>query len=156
MKKRVIIGAMALTLTLAGAACAAEADEGTKADAKAPTATEAPAKKETTTTEAPKVSKGLGSKDATADVGKPVLDPPDIIGSVYVHVPVTNHSSKRSDYFIDITAESADGKTQIDTTTAFVQNVEPGQSADAKTLFLNDIPAGTQVRITGVQRTASL
>src|SRR4051794_9439710 len=37
------------------------------------------------------VSKGIGSQDATADVGTPTMTPPDSIGYATVQIPVTNN-----------------------------------------------------------------
>lgn len=41
---------------------------------------------------------------------------------------ITNNSSKTSNYIITIAFESPDGATQIDTGSAFVNNLGPGQS----------------------------
>jgi hypothetical protein len=103
------------------------------------------------------VSSGLGAKDATADVGTPTMTAPDAIGFSYVEMPVTNHSSGRSDYFIEMAIDSADGQTQLDTTTALVSNLEAGQSTTAKSLPVDakSIPTDAVVRVTTVQRTAS-
>ena len=102
------------------------------------------------------ISKGVGSKDASGDikVGKPVKDA--ALGWVSVPVTITNHSSKRSDYFVDLAIESADGSTQYDTTTVIAQVVESGQKATEKGQFIKDgIPATAKVVIKSVQRTAS-
>lgn len=42
---------------------------------------------------------------------------------------VTNNSSKPSNYLVSVAFESADGKTQLDTAGATVQNLAPGQTA---------------------------
>ena len=70
---------------------------------------------------------------------------------------MTNNSSGRSDYLIDLVIESADGATQLDTTTAFVQGLEPGQSATAEAMVtdVESLPADAVIRVTSVQRTAS-
>ncbi len=46
---------------------------------------------------------------------------------------VLNHSSKSSDYIITVAFDSPDGKTQLDTGTALVNNLAPNQqtSTDA-------------------------
>jgi hypothetical protein len=104
------------------------------------------------------VSNGIGSQDAAADVGTPTMAAPDAIGIVYVQLPVTNHSSGRSDYFIDVAIESADGATQLGTTSAFVQGLEAGQSTTAEAMVADagSLPADAVIRITAVQRTASI
>ncbi len=76
-----------------------------------------------------------------------------------VPVTITNHSSKRSDYFVTVALESADGKTQIDTSTVIVQNLEPGQGTVQTGDFLATMttapPAGAKVVLQSVQRTSS-
>jgi hypothetical protein len=142
---------------------ATEAPATTPAPTEAPPAAEAPPATEPPTTEAPPttdsdISRGAGSRDASADVGVPVMDPPDVIGVSYVHVPVTNNSSGRSDYFIELAIESADGATQYETTFATLSSVEPGQSASAEGMVAwgsAGAPADATVRTTTVQRTAS-
>ena len=54
------------------------------------------------------MSNGIGSKDATTDVGSPTMTPADSIGSSTVQIPVTNNSSGRSDYWIEVVVESAE------------------------------------------------
>jgi hypothetical protein len=44
-------------------------------------------------------------------------------------VSVTNHSSKPSNYIVDVAFDSVDGKTQLDTGTALVNTLQPGQTA---------------------------
>ena len=102
------------------------------------------------------VSQGLGSQDASADVGPVTLSAPDAIGAVYATATVTNNSSKRSDYVIDIAVTSADGATQIGTTIILVTNLEPGQRTEGKGLLTETVPAGAVAKVTGVQRNASL
>jgi len=79
-------------------------------------------------TATPGVSHGLGSKDASADValGGVTVDP--VLKMPSLKVTVTNHSSKRSNYIIELSLETADGTRQIDTATVAVNNLEPGQS----------------------------
>ena len=103
------------------------------------------------------VSNGIGSKDATADVGTPTMTPADSLGFSTVQIPVTNNSSGRSNYWIDVVIESADGATQFESTMAIVNDLDPGQSATAETMPINaeSIPADAVVRLTTVQRTAS-
>jgi hypothetical protein len=103
------------------------------------------------------VSAGIGSQDATADIGTPTMTAPDAIGVSYIQIPVTNNSSGRSNYFIDLTIESADGATQLDTSVAVVNDLEAGQSTTAKAMVTNAdaLPADAVIRVTTVQRTAS-
>jgi hypothetical protein len=108
------------------------------------------------TSASPGISKGLGSADASGDVA---LGKPDASNGFSIDVPinVTNHSSKRSDYFIDVALVSADGATQYDTASALIQNLEPGQKSSDKASFLkvNKMPVGATIQIKSIQRTAS-
>ena len=106
---------------------------------------------------APGVSKGLGSADASGDVK---IGKPDASNGFSIDVPitVTNHSSKRSDYFVDLALVSADGKTQYDTTIATIQNLDPGQTSTDTASFLkvSKVPLGAKIVIKSIQRTASI
>ena len=102
------------------------------------------------------VSHGLGSKDANADVtvGKVVVDA--TLGIPSAPVTVTNHSSKRSNYIIEISLETA--TTQVDSTLVAVNNLEPGQTSTQSAQFLGAIdksPAGAKAVIKSVDRLAS-
>ena len=103
------------------------------------------------------ISNGVGSHDATADIGTPTMAAPDAIGVSHVEIPVTNNSSGRSDYWIELVIESADGATQLETTSAFVEDLEAGQSTTAEAMVIDagSLPADAVVRVTTVQRTAS-
>ena len=100
------------------------------------------------------VSQGLGSQDASGDVTVGALRLDDLGG--HVKVTVTNHSSKRSDYDVELASESADGKTQYDTTDAFIDKLEPGQTASTDADFLSDTPTGALVKVKQVDRLASV
>ena len=158
--------AVAVVVIGAAAAGGGSKDETSTADpttTEAPPATEAPAPTEAPTTEAPPVTeapdRGIdGDENEIADVGAPVMDAPDLIGVSYIHIPVTNNSSKASNYWIDVAVESADGATQYETTTALLNDVQPGQSATAEGMIAwgsTGAPADATVRITKVDRTAS-
>lgn len=102
------------------------------------------------------VSKGAGARDATADVSDLRLAEPDAIGFREVMAKITNNSSKRSNYFINVAIESADGKTQIDTATLFVNSLEPGQSTEAKGISTSkDVPADAKLTLKSVTRLAA-
>jgi hypothetical protein len=102
------------------------------------------------------VDKGIGSADASADVSGAVLGQPDAIGFRTVMLTVTNNSSKRSNYMIDLSIESPDGTTQYDTSFASVNNLEPGQTTNVDALSTTrDIPVDAIVTIKTVSRLAS-
>jgi len=73
-------------------------------------------------------------------------------GFLTAEVDVTNDSSERSNYSIEVAFESADGD-QIDTAFAFVSALQPGQSTvvDAQTLTEPPAPDFT-CRVTDVER----
>lgn len=104
------------------------------------------------------VSNGIGSQSATKDVTLSRFTYDSSIDSPTVQVTVLNHSSKRSDYIITVALESVDGKTQIDTGDAFVQNLESQQSSVQNVVFFGvsgPPPAGAIVKLQEVERTAS-
>lgn len=157
---------VAIPLAAALAACASSTG-GSKTTTAATTAapaattTTTPAKATPTHTSASaSVSHELGSKDATADVklGKVVVDP-TMLSLPTVPVIVTNHSSKRSNYLIQISLETADGKTQIDSTNVVVDNLEPGQVSHQTGQFFRAVgktlPAGAKAVLTSVDRLAA-
>jgi hypothetical protein len=101
------------------------------------------------------VGKGIGSKDASADVTSIECTGPDAIGMFSAKVTITNNSSKPSDYFITIVAESSDGATRYDDTIVTAMALNSGQTTTVEGPFLNDLPAGAICKVSEVQRTAS-
>ncbi len=102
----------------------------------------------------PSVSKGLGTKDASADVGPVTMDAA-AGGLRKVRVTITNNSSGRSNYVVQVAAESADGGTQYDATGFVVTNLEPGQSSPQESFFTKDIPADAKLVVKSVQRNSA-
>ena len=104
------------------------------------------------------VSKGLGASDASTDVSAPriVREGEGALELVYGEVKITNNSSKRSDYFVTVAAESPDGATRIDETMVSVMGLDPGQNATEKGIFSKDVPADAVLKVLEVQRTASV
>lgn len=103
------------------------------------------------------VSTGLGTADAAADVSAPTIVREGEAGFeiVYGEVVVKNNSSKRSDYFVTVVAESPDGSVRHDETMVSVMGLEPDQSATERGIFTKDIPADAVLKVQEVQRTAS-
>lgn len=79
----------------------------------------------------------------------------DSLDSPEAKVKVTNNSSKASNYIIEIAFESPDGSTQIDTSTVFINDLQPGQTATEKAISFADAPADFTCRITDVTRFAA-
>ena len=141
-----------VALVAIGATTASGSDTTTGSDSKTGPTSSSPGVTGTT------VSKGLGSSDASADVTDPTIvrEGDADLQNVSAQVTITNNSSKRSDYFVTVVAESPDHKTRYDDTVVSVTALDPGQSTTEKGLFLKEIPADAVVRVTQVQRTASL
>ena len=113
-------------------------------------------KSASTNSPTPTVAKGIGSADASGDVSGAVLGQPDTIGFRAVTLTVTNHSSKRSNYIIEMAIESPDGKTQYDTSMAAVNNLEPGQTTTPAAFpITKTVPSDAVVNVKTVTRLAS-
>lgn len=100
----------------------------------------------------PGVSKGIAAKDASADVTKVTCSDAGF-GLAEGKVAITNHSSKRSDYFVTVVFIAADG-THRGEGLASSMGVEGGQRAVAD---LTGTASGKWMtcKVTEVQRTAS-
>ena len=84
--------------------------------------------------------------------------PRDVIGVIYVEVTVTNHSSKRSNYFIETSIESPDAKTKYAEGTIVSSNLEPGQTGTDRGIGATgntQVPSDAVVRVKSVSRTAA-
>lgn len=102
------------------------------------------------------IDNGIGTADASADVTDAVLGPVDAIGFRAVTLTVTNNSSERSNYLIDLSIESPDGTTQYDTSAAFVNNLEPGQTRVTQSSPVTvDVPSDAVVTIKTISRLAA-
>jgi hypothetical protein len=53
-----------------------------------------------------------------------------------VNVVVTNHSHQRSDYYIDLTVDTATGRTQLDDASVLVQGLEPARPSTTGRFWL--------------------
>ncbi len=79
----------------------------------------------------------------------------DEIGWAQAAVDVTNNSSGRSSYFIDVSFESEDGSRQFATGSAIINNLEPGQSKSEIANSVTEIPEAWTCRVVEVNRMAS-
>lgn len=80
----------------------------------------------------------------------------DEAGFVKADVSVTNSSSKASDYIIEVTFTSKDGKTQVGTGNTFIQNLAPGQTKNDSANSLETTDIEFDCTISKVDRTESL
>ncbi|HET6951148.1 MAG TPA: hypothetical protein VFI47_12275 [Acidimicrobiales bacterium] len=89
-----------------------------------------------------RTAESAGRHEATesGDVGEPACDV-DRVGLMMAEVPVTNRSSERSSYVIQVSFEAPDG-SQISTAPALVSALEPGQSTTTRAQTLKRPPAG--------------
>ena len=102
------------------------------------------------------VAKGFASADAAADVTGYFISERDFLGRREVTLTVTNHSSKRSDYSIAFSIDSADGMTQYDTSFASIDDLEPGQTVVADAASIGEsVPDNAILTLKKVQRLAS-
>jgi hypothetical protein len=105
------------------------------------------------------VDSGVGSKDATADVKIGTTFEVDSIGVPSVDVTITNNSDKKSDYYITVTLNTADGSEQLDDGVVFVDGLKPGQVKKDQIVFIGmvdeKLPKNAIVTLETVQRTAS-
>ena len=100
------------------------------------------------------VTTGLGSKDATGDVTLGAYTPDDFGGSVAV--TIKNNSEKRSNYSIDLSAESEDGKIQYGTSSVYVSNLDPGMTTIEKGQFFDKLEPGAIIKAKTIQRTEAV
>lgn len=108
-----------------------------------------------------------GNSNVESNSGNQDNPPPDDVTSIdcitdetggwmKADVHVTNHSSGRSDYFIEVVFENSDGTQQLESSSAFVQGLEPDQSTTAEAVTLTEPPAeGFSCRVTEVDRLAA-
>jgi hypothetical protein len=80
---------------------------------------------------------------------------PDAAGFAAANVTVTNHSSKASNYIVNIVFESGDGTTQIGTGLVAVNGLQPGQQSPQDTSALKPATAGYRCRIGDITRYAA-
>lgn len=109
------------------------------------------------TSSSPGGAKSVNSGDkAAADQVKITeckVDP--LLKLIGVKGTATNTTSKRSNFIIELAITSADGKTQLGTTTALVENAEPGQVAQWDTTSTVGPHPGAVCKVSTVTRLAS-
>jgi hypothetical protein len=88
--------------------------------------------------------------DEARDVGEPECKVDDA-GFMQATMQVTNNSSKRSNYTIEVTFENPGGD-QIDTGAALVSALEPDQSTAATAQTLTQPPGDFTCRIVDIER----
>lgn len=79
----------------------------------------------------------------------------DAVGWAEADVVVTNHSSKTSNYIINIVFESADGAQQVGTGLVAVNNLNPGQRSEQTANALKNGIPGMVCKVSDITRYAS-
>ncbi|HET6832921.1 MAG TPA: hypothetical protein VFH30_03565 [Acidimicrobiales bacterium] len=77
---------------------------------------------------------------------------PTDAGHMASTVRITNHSSKRSNYVVDVVFESVDGSRQLATRSVVVNDLEPGQATQQQAGTLTPSPERFDCRVSQVQR----
>lgn len=148
MNKLTVTAATVLALLLTGCGDLESSSDTTAADSGG---------SDPTTNPADGVSQGVGSKDASGDVtGVELVQAGDEFFSyTEVKVSVTNNSEKRSNYMIEVSVESPDGSTRHESTSVYVENLEPGQSTTETATLMENPPEGSVAKVKTVERLAS-
>lgn len=109
-------------------------------------------------TEAGKEAQAEQTADETADVTISSCGTDSFgVGTLAAQLAVTNSSSKRSNYSVEVVFESADGATQYGSGLAFVENVEPNQSTTGEALSPDSVPAAEyKCRLSSVDRNSDV
>ena len=154
----VVVAVAAAALALSG--CTSESTDGGSAapsSGASPTDTQGPSAstgQPSAVIQSP--SPGVDSKEAWGDVklGAITLDAKS--GSPTADVTITNNSSKRSNYIVDLSITSADGETTLDSTIVSAEGVDPGKSAKKAAQFgtTEKLPKNAKLAIVGVARLA--
>lgn len=97
----------------------------------------------------------LGANDAAKKDVKVTSCTKDALGFMDAKVLITNHSSKASNYIVDVVFETPDGKTQLGTGLAAVNDLQPGQKAPKLASSFTDADGKFACRVSTVTRYAS-
>ena len=102
----------------------------------------------------PGASPGVDSKAAWGDVKLGAVRVDGKLGTPLADVTLTNHSSKASNYIVDLSIKSADGKTQFDAAMVSAQDLAPGQMTKKTAHFSikQALPSGATLTLVGVAR----
>lgn len=99
--------------------------------------------------------KEVGASDEVDDVKLTKCFTDDMLGYPKATIKVTNNSSKASDYLIEVTFESKDGKTQFGTGNTIISNLKPGQTKTEDVMGLDKGKGKMVCSVSSVDRMAS-
>ncbi|MGH8825175.1 MAG: hypothetical protein ACRDVN_11945 [Jiangellaceae bacterium] len=96
----------------------------------------------------------VGFLDITGDavLGDPTTDE---FGYLTVPVTITNSGTDTFTYWVDVAAVNEDGTEQYETTSAFAENLAPGQSKTEELSFYEDVPADAALTVVKVERSSA-
>jgi hypothetical protein len=105
------------------------------------------------------VSKGVAAAAKDVKVGRWHQAKSAVSPVVTVKVVITNSSSKRSDYIVDLALESADGTMEYETTPVLVDGLAAGRTTTRTASFVSvnvKLPKTAKVVMKSVERTSSV
>ena len=96
----------------------------------------------------------VGTEEALEDVKLGAIRVDAKKGTPSAEVTIKNNSSKRSNYIVDLSLTTPDGKTQLDATVVSAEGVEPGKTAKKTAQFgtTQEIPEDAKLTVVGVSR----
>jgi hypothetical protein len=100
--------------------------------------------------------KAVGAANEASDVKIKSCSKDDTFDWAEAQLKVTNSSSKASDYSIEVTFTSKDGKTQLGTGVTFISNLAPGQTKNEKVSNTEEVSGKFTCKVTSVDRSESL
>jgi hypothetical protein len=103
---------------------------------------------------APSGPAGVDSKAAWGDIKLGAIRIDAKHGTPSAEVTITNHSSKRSNYIVDLSIMSAGGKTRLDAAMVSAQGLASGQTTTRTVHFMTTqkLATGATLTLVGVAR----
>jgi hypothetical protein len=153
IRTRLVVAVAAAGLVLSGCTSTSTNTSGAAAP-KDGTSTSISPKKAVPASKAPQ---GFGTKAASGDVKLSAIRIDGKLGTPSAAVTITNHSSKLSNYVVDVSITSADGKTQLDAAMVSAERLAPGQTTKKAASFktTQKLPKGAKLTVVGIVRLAA-
>jgi hypothetical protein len=127
---------------------------GTQKATGAPSASPGVDSKAAKTLPAPSAPAGVDSNAAWGDIKLGAIRIDAKHGTTSAEVTITNHSSKRSNYIVDLGIMSAGGKTRLDAAMVSAPGLAPGQTTmrTAHFMTIQKLATGATLTLVGVAR----
>lgn len=151
-RARLAVTIVATALALSSCSSTGTKTETTGVQSGTPTATQ------TTVTQrvapAQKASPGVDSKAAFGDVKLGAIRVDAKLGTPSANVTITNHSSKRSNYIVDLSITDGASKISVDAAMVSAPGLAPGQSVTRVAHFktTQKLPTGASLKVVGIAR----